>query len=244
MESPSFIPHCDEQRFTACEYDRWLSRNSFSARWVRFWFSPRRTLWLNTPIRSLREVAGISHSDRILDIGCGYGGVLLYLRRKRGGAPGASASWEGLDNSSLMVKGAREEIRQRGLENDIRITEGMATRLPYGDGTFDVVLNGYVAKHLSDERFRDMLREVKRVLKPGGRFCMWEAIPSRFVFMNVWNLKLLKVGVSVIHMRTAKELRVLLEEEGFVIRQPFGHGLYYFYPPLPRGGFIAVRSSF
>jgi SAM-dependent methyltransferase len=239
MDSPSFIPHCDEQRFTACEYDRWLSRNSLSARWVRFWFSPRRTLWLNTPIRTLPEEAGISSSDRILDIGCGYGGVLLYLRRKLGGA----VSWEGLDNSSLMVQRAREEIRQRGLEKDIGITEGIATRLPYGDGAFDVVLNGYVVKHLSDERLREMIREVKRVLKPGGRFCVWEAIPSRFAFMNVWNLKLLKVGVSVIHMRTAKELRVLLEEDGFVIQKPFGHGLYYFYPPLPRAGFIAVRPS-
>jgi SAM-dependent methyltransferase len=239
MDSPSFIPHCDEQRFTACEYDRWLSRNSLSARWVRFWFSPRRTLWLNTPIRTLPEEAGISSSDRILDIGCGYGGVLLYLRRKLGGA----VSWEGLDNSSLMVQRAREEIRQRGLEKDIGITEGIATRLPYGDGAFDVVLNGYVVKHLSDERLREMIREVKRVLKPGGRFCVWEAIPSRFAFMNVWNLKLLKVGVSVIHMRTAKELRVLLEEDGFVIQKPFGHGLYYFYPPLPRAGFIVVRPS-
>jgi SAM-dependent methyltransferase len=244
MESPPFIPHCDEQRFTACEYDRWLSRNSLSARWVRFWFSPRRILWLNTPISTLPQAAGISPSDRILDIGCGYGGVLLYLRRKLGGVPGGASGWEGLDNSSLMVQRAREEIRQRRLEKDIRVTEGIATKLPYDDATLDVVLSGYVVKHLSDARLRDMIREAKRVLKPGGRFCVWEAIPSRFGFMNVWNLKLLRVGVSVIHMRTAKEIRVLLEEEGFVIRQPFGHGLYYFYPPLPRAGFIAVRPSF
>ena len=244
MESPSFIPHCDEQRFTACEYDRWLSRNTLSARWVRFWFSPRRILWLNTPITTLPQAAGISPSDRILDIGCGYGGVLLYLRRILGGVPGAASGWEGLDNSSLMVQRAREEIRQRGLEKDIRVTEGIATQLPYGDGTFDVILCGYMVKHLSDGRLRDMIREAKRVMKPGGRLCVWEAIPSRFAFMNVWNLKLLRVGVSVIHMRTAKEIRVLLEEEGFVIRRPFGHGLYYFYPPLPRAGFIAVRPSF
>jgi SAM-dependent methyltransferase len=243
MESPSFTPHCDEQRFTACEYDRWLSQNSLSARWVRFWFSPRRILWLNTPISTLPAAAGISSSSRILDIGCGYGGVLIYLRRKLGNANRVPSGWEGLDNSSLMVQRARDEISQRGLEKDIRITEGIATRLPYGDVTFDVVLGGYVVKHLSDDRLREMIREVKRVLKPGGRFCVWEAIPSRFGFMNVWNLKLLRVGVSVIHMRTAKELGVLLEEEGFVIQQPFGHGLYYFYPPLPRAGFIAVKPS-
>jgi len=33
-----------------------------------------------------------------------------------------------------------------------------------------------VAKHLSDDRLREMAREAKRVLKPGGRFCVWEAL--------------------------------------------------------------------
>lgn len=239
MDSPAFIPHCDEQKFTACEYDRWLSRNSLSARWVRFWFSPRRTLWLNTPIRTLPATAGLSPKDRLLDIGCGYGGVLIYLYRKLGMKAGSSACWEGLDNSLLMVRRAQEELHQRGLEKAIRITGGLATRLPYEDGAFDVVLSGYVVKHLSDDRLREMVREVKRVLKPGGRFCVWEAVPSRHAFMNVWNLMLLRVGISVIHMRTADQLRAILEEEGFVISQPFGHGLYYFYPPLPRAGFIA-----
>jgi hypothetical protein len=61
--------------------------------------------------------------------------------------------------------------------------------------------------------------------------------------MNVWNLLLLRAGNSVVHLRTAEELRALLEEAGFVIERPFGHGLYYFYPPLPRAGFIAARQE-
>jgi len=243
MDSAPFTPHCDEQQFTACEYDRWLSRNSFSSRWVRFWFSPRRILWLNTQIRALPAEAGLLPSDRILDIGCGYGGVLLYLHEKLNQSRGEHPLMEGLDNSSLMVQRAKAEIQQRGLENNIRITQGMATQLPYAAGSFDVVLSAYVVKHLSDERLREMVREVKRVLAPGGRFCVWEAVPSRYAFMNVWNYMLLRVGISVIHMRTADQLRAILEAEGLVIRQPFGHGLYYFYPPLPRAGFIAVLPA-
>ena len=142
-----------------------------------------------------------------------------------------------------MVQRAKAEVHQRGLEGSIRITRGMATQLPYAAESFDVVLNAYVIKHLSDDHLREMVRDVKRVLKPGGRFCVWEAVPSRHAFMNVWNTMLLKVGISVIHMRTADQVRAILEAEGFVIQQPFGHGLYYFYPPLPRAGFIAVAPG-
>lgn len=88
-----------------------------------------------------------------------------------------------------------------------------------------------------------MFEEVKRVLKPGGRFCVWEAAPSRYRSMNVWNLMLLRSGNSVVHLRSAGELRGLLEDAGFIIGRPFGQGLYYFYPPLPRTGFIATKSA-
>ena len=230
-----------EQEVTSREYDQWLSRNSLSARWVRFWFSPKRTIWLNTQLPKLPAAISLKTQDRILDIGCGYGGLLMYLHRKIRGEVW-QVPMEGIDSSPLMVQRAGEEIRRYGLEKAIFVRQGVATHLDYADGAFDVVLCAYVIKHLSDDSFRQMLKEVKRVLRPDGRVCLWEAAPSRFGFMNVWNLMLLRIGVTVIHLRTAAEIRTFMEEEGFVIQQPFGHGLYYFYPPLPRVGFIARRD--
>lgn len=227
-----------EQQVTAQEYDQWLSRNSFSACWARFWFSPKRTLWLNTQLPKLPAAIALRKEDRILDIGCGFGGLLLFLH-KTFNLPALQAPMEGIDCSPLMVKQACEEIRIQGLENVIHIKQGIATQLDYEPNSFDVVLCAYVIKHLSDASFRQMLREVKRVLKPGGRVCLWEAIPSKFGFLNVWNLMLLRIGITVIHLRPPNEIKRILEEEGFVIRKPFGHGLYYFYPPLPRAGYIA-----
>ncbi|MEI6562963.1 MAG: class I SAM-dependent methyltransferase [bacterium] len=232
----------DEEQVTAHEYDQWLARDSLSARWVRFWFSPKRTLWLNTQIPKLPAAISLKPGDSILDIGCGYGGLLIYLHRRLAATAGR-LQLEGVDSSPLMVQRARDEIQQRGLESAIRIEQGVATQLPYEDHSFDVILCAYVIKHLSDESLRHMLREVKRVLKPGGRFCLWEATPSRFGFMNVWNLMLLRIGISVIHLRSAEDVGRILEEEGWVIQQPFGHGLYYFYPPLPRAGFIVRRKA-
>ena len=229
----------DDQLATAHDYDRWLAQDSLSARWINFWLSPKRTFCMNTPARKLPAALALKSTDKVLDVGCGYGGLLLYLR-KRGGV---TAAMEGIDCSQRMVDRARREIGVRGLDDVIHMRQGWATDLPYSDGSFDVVLCTFVVKHLSDALFMQMLREVTRVLKPGGRFCVWEAGPSRYAFMQVWNLKLLRLGVSVLHLRAVDELRGLLEKAGFRDLQPCGHGLYYFYPPLPRVGFIARRPN-
>jgi ubiquinone/menaquinone biosynthesis C-methylase UbiE len=230
---------CDDQQVTAHEYDRWLRESTFLARWVRFWFSPRRTLWLNTQIRKLPAAAALKSTDRVLDIGCGYGGMLIHLSR----TVGFTQPMEGLDSSPLMLARAQAEIRNRKMDDVIHLQLGLATKLPYENATFDVVLCAYVVKHLRDDLLHEMLQEVKRVLKPGGRFCVWEAAPSRYGFMNVWNLLLLRAGNSVVHLRSGEALRAQLEETCFTIERPFGHGLYYFYPPLPRAGFIATRPA-
>jgi ubiquinone/menaquinone biosynthesis C-methylase UbiE len=229
----------DEQLTTADDYNRWLAENTFGARWVRFWFAPKQTLFLNTPARKLPGLLSLTPEDKVLDIGCGYGGLLIYLDRR----VGFTQVMEGLDCSALMVQRARAEMHKRDLDSHIRISQGLATKLPYPDGTFDVVLSTYVIKHLSDQLSREMLAEVMRVLKPGGRFCLWEAAPSRNYYLQVLNLKLLKMGVSTAYLRTAEQLRDCLESAGFSDLQPYGHGPYYYYPPLPRVGFIARRSS-
>jgi ubiquinone/menaquinone biosynthesis C-methylase UbiE len=227
----------DDQLTTANDYNSWLAQNTFGAWWVRFWFAPKQTLFLNTPARKLPELLSLTPAKKVLDVGCGYGGLLIYLNRR----VGFTQVMEGLDCSTLMVKLAQSEMRNRGLDSLIRIRQGLATKLPYPDGTFDVVLSTYVIKHLSDRLSREMFGEVMRVLKPGGHFCLWEAAPSRNVFLQVLNLKLLKLGVSTAYLRTAGQLRECLESAGFSDLQPYGHGLYYYYPPLPRVGFIARR---
>jgi ubiquinone/menaquinone biosynthesis C-methylase UbiE len=227
----------DEQLTTADDYNRWLAQNTFGAWWVRFWFAPKQTICLNTPARKLPKLLELAPDQKILDVGCGYGGLLIYLNRR----VGFSQVLEGLDCSTLMVKRAREEMKVRGLDSRIRIKHGVATKLPYPDGAFDVVLSTYVIKHLSDELSLEMFAEVMRVLKPGGKFCFWEAAPSRNFLLQALNLKLLKLGVSSAHLRTADQLQQSLLSAGFTDLQPYGHGPYYYYPPLPRVGFIARR---
>jgi len=227
----------DEQWATARDYDQWLAQDTLMARWMRFWLSPNRTLLFNTPVCRLPQKLCLKSTDKVLDIGCGFAGLLLYLLRR----VGFTEVMEGLDCSPFMVGQANTEIQSRGADRRIRVRQDLATRLPYADGIFDAVFCTYVIKHLPDAQLHEMLRETIRVLKPGGRFCVWEAGPSRHNFMQVWNLRLLRQGVSVVHLRTEGELRELLLQAGFSGIRPYGRGPYFYYPPLPRVGFIATR---
>lgn len=229
----------DEQGTAACDYDRWLKQNTPMARWMRFWLSPRRTLLFNTSVYQLPKRMGLKPTDKVLDIGCGYAGLLLYLLRR----VGFTEVMEGLDGSAFMTAQANAEIQARGAVLRIRVQQGPATPLPYADGLFDAVFCTYVIKHLSDPLLREMLRETRRVLKPGGRFWVLEAGPSRYNFMQVWNMRLLRQGGLAVHLRTEGALRDLLSEAGFSDIQPYGRGIHFYYPPLPRVGFIASRSQ-
>ena len=184
LDGDSGLHHAggNDELETARNYDVWLSQDTLMARWMRFWLAPQRTVWLNTPVRWLPEALSLRPSSRVLDIGCGYGGVLIYLRRR----VGITAAMDGLDCSHLMVERGRKEILSRGLQDAIRLRQGVATALPYPEASLDVVLCTYVIKHMPDPLLRQMLLEVRRVLKPGGRLCLWEAGPSRYAFMQVW----------------------------------------------------------
>ena len=84
--------------------------------------------------------------------------------------PGTRASWPpgevvGSDVAEDSLGEARAHTRQVGLEN-VRFERASVYELPYDDGTFDAVFAHQVLQHLS--RPVDALREMKRVLRPGG----------------------------------------------------------------------------
>ena len=95
-----------------------------------------------------------------LEVGCGTGFFTLNLK-----LAGVVADCHVTDISAGMVEGARRNARALGFEIEGRSAD--AERLPYDDGTFDLVIGHAVIHHVPDVEaaFREMLR----VLKPGGR---------------------------------------------------------------------------
>jgi len=99
---------------------------------------------------------------RILDAGCGNGRYTKYLLRHAD----PDAVLTTFDLSPAMLKRARNR-----LESD-RVSHAVAdlTRLPYADASFDAIVCGWVLEHLPDASMG--LRELARVLAPGGRLLL------------------------------------------------------------------------
>jgi SAM-dependent methyltransferase len=103
-----------------------------------------RLLGIASVHRPLVDQAGIRPGHRVLEIGCGTGNLTLLAKRLR----------------------ARRKAGHKALS--VRLDLGFAQELPYPDASFDQVLSAFMFHHLGPDDKEKALREVRRVLKPGG----------------------------------------------------------------------------
>jgi ubiquinone/menaquinone biosynthesis C-methylase UbiE len=111
----------------------------------------------------LHSQVGDLSGKHLLEVGCGYGAMLVY------GCLALGLDIHGVEPSKRDYDGRYEIARQLLAENDLaatRLYEGVGERLPFADVSFDVVYSFQVLEHVQDP-FR-VLAEAWRVLKPGG----------------------------------------------------------------------------
>lgn len=111
--------------------------------------------------RPLVVQADMQPGHRILEIGCGTGNVALLAKRLH-----PDTQVVGLDPDPKAVARAGRKAEREGLS--IRLDLGLSEQLPYPDGSFDRVLSAFMFHHLGPGEKEATLREVRRVLKPGG----------------------------------------------------------------------------
>jgi len=97
----------------------------------------------------------------ILDLGCGGGCHLWYLARE-----GFSA--HGVDGSPTAIDAARAKLDREGVQADLHVCD--FTTLPFSDNSMDGVIDAASIQHNGMDAFHRIVKEVCRVLKPGGRF--------------------------------------------------------------------------
>ena len=112
----------------------------------------------------------------ILDMGCGAGHASFTAAQNVKQVVAYDLSVQMLDVVTLAAK-------EKGLDN-IAIRQGYAESLPFEDGTFDVVISRYSAHHWHD--VGRALREVNRVLKPGGVVIVMDVMSPGHPVRDIW----------------------------------------------------------
>lgn len=147
-----------------------------------------------------------SHATNVLDVGCGGGRTIERLVSR-----GTEVRVSGLDYSPASVAVARERNRDSIERGRVQIQEGSVSSLPFPDETFDLVTA--VETHYYWPDLPTDVREVMRVLKPGGAFMIIaETYRGR---RNDWLYRPVMRGVLRANYITADAHRRLLSDAGY-----------------------------
>lgn len=107
----------------------------------------------------------LRRGESVLDVGCGTGSLALEAKRQVG--PGSVL---GVDASPEMIARAARKAKRTGLE--VEFATAPAQALPFGDGRFDVAMTSMMLHHLPRSSRGQCIREMRRVVKPGGRLLL------------------------------------------------------------------------
>ncbi|MFJ4235075.1 class I SAM-dependent methyltransferase [Serratia nevei] len=151
------------------------------------------------------------HADaRLLDLGCGAGHASFT-------AAARVAQVVAYDLSAQMLAVVEQAAAEKGLSN-IQLQQGVAESLPFEDAGFDLVISRYSAHHWHD--VGQALREVRRVLKPGGRAIFMDVVSPGHPLLDIY-LQTVEVLRDTSHVRNYApgEWLALLTEAGLVMRE-------------------------
>jgi demethylmenaquinone methyltransferase/2-methoxy-6-polyprenyl-1,4-benzoquinol methylase len=167
-----------------CHYDRVGAALSFGQ-------DPR---WRAAMVAALDAHPG----ERVLDVATGTGMVARDLVRRYG------VEVVGLDQSPQMLAAARARLaRSPELAARVTLLEGEAERLPFADGEFDHLTFTYLLRYVDDPA--TTLRELARVVKPGGRIATLEfGEPAHAPWHALWSAYT-RIGLPLLGRAVSRE---------------------------------------
>lgn len=157
----------------------------------------------------LAEFLQLGPTSRVLDIGSGLGGPARTLAESFG------CHVTGIDITQAFCDAATALSGWVGLSDRVNFRQGDATQLPFGDAEFDAAMTIHVAMNLAAKD--RMYAEAKRILKPGGRFVVYDVLQGEggdVLYPVPWARE-----PSISHLATPDAMTALLSNAGFTILQ-------------------------
>ncbi len=134
-------------------------------------------LWRRRAIRSL----ALTGREVVLDLCTGTGDLAIAARQARPGA----VRVVGVDFSGAMLALGQQKVRRRGLAASVAVVRGDASHIPMADDSVDAITIGFGIRNVDDRGAA--CREMRRVLRPGGRLAILEfSMPTSPVFRHLY----------------------------------------------------------
>ena len=163
-----------------------------------------RTPWTELRLEAVRALVEPVAGERVLDLGCAAGAVSHFLST-------LGCETVGVDAEPLAIDKARE------LFPELQFQLANVVRLPFEESTFDKAVAADLVEHLDDESFAAMLRETRRVLRPGGTFSIYTPNPKHPIERLKSRNLILAENPTHIGLRTAAQLEAELRRAGFEV---------------------------
>lgn len=121
------------------------------------------------------DIVKATNPDNVLDIATGTGDLAINL------AETSAKKIIGLDISSGMLDVGKQKIKAKNLDQKIDMVIGDSENMPFDDNTFDAITVAFGVRNF--ETLENGLKDILRVLKPGGIFVILEtSVPTKFPF--------------------------------------------------------------
>src|ERR1700676_1846378 len=124
----------------------------------------------------------LNGDEKVLDIGCGRGLLAIGAakRLKTGKVTGIDV-WNPQELSGNSADAAKENAKPEGVADRVRFETGDARKLVFPDNLYDVVISANALHALADDHEREQaLKEMLRVLKPGGRLVIFDTAETGY----------------------------------------------------------------
>jgi demethylmenaquinone methyltransferase/2-methoxy-6-polyprenyl-1,4-benzoquinol methylase/phosphoethanolamine N-methyltransferase len=157
--------------------------------------------------RMVIELAKVKSGDNVLDVACGSGNLTLTAQT----CAGETGKVVGIDASPEMIEVAKKKALRSS--SPVVFQVGLAEKLDFPAGTFDVVISRLAIHHLPDDLKAKAFAEILRVLKPGGHVLIADFVaPSNHILNHLTSAL---IG-SHMMQTSAWSLPPMLTNAGFV----------------------------